>query len=194
VSWALAAGGWLVAAVALLRLRHVLRVLADAEHELRGAITVIGLALERTPRTRYADLLRLQLDRMGAALADLGAAAGGFERTARRPELRAGRLAQLLANLVANAAEHGAGPADVVSTRLPSGVRVEIRNRNRAQDRQRRGAVRARGRGLAIAARAARDIGGSLSVTSVNGQTIASVELPAWEPSDAPAHPSQRAA
>jgi hypothetical protein len=187
VSTALALTGWLVAAVTLLRLRHLVRVVADAEHELRGAITVIGLAVERTPRTRYADLLGLQLGRMRAAVADLQTARVG-RRGGRGggPELRSVRLAQLLANLVANAAEHGVGPAEVATTRLPSGVRVEIRNRNRPPDGRGQGATRGtgRGRGLAIAARAAREIGGSLSVASVNGQTIATVELPAPDAAD----------
>jgi hypothetical protein len=54
VSWwavAFAWGGWAVAVAAVLVLRRRLAVMADAEHELRGAATAIGLALERMART-----------------------------------------------------------------------------------------------------------------------------------------------
>ncbi len=40
-------------------------------------------------------------------------------------------LASALANLVSNAAEHGAGPVDVRGSRASKAVRVEIRNRTR---------------------------------------------------------------
>lgn len=174
MSWLLALAGWAVAAAGFLRLRRQLAVVADAEHELRGAATVIGLAFELMPRTRYTDLVTLQLDRLQAALGDL--AAGHGCRGADPQELQVGRRAQLIGNLLANATEHGAGPIDVTSTRLPSGVRVEIRNRNRADEL--RGVTAGRGRGLAIAARAAREIGGSLQVDSRGGDTVATVELP----------------
>ena len=56
-------------------LRGRLALVADAEHELRGAVAAIGLAAERMGRagaTRaFASLVALQLDRMDAALADL---------------------------------------------------------------------------------------------------------------------------
>jgi hypothetical protein len=178
VSWVLALAGWAAALAAFIRLRRQLAVVADAEHELRGAATVIALAFERMPGSRYADLLQLQLDRLRAALDDLAPWRGGSRADPRA--VRAGRRAQLIGNLLANATEHGAGPVDVMSTRLPSGVRVEIRNRNRGREPRRSAA--GRGRGLAIAARAAREIGGSLRVESRDGETVATIELPEGKP------------
>jgi signal transduction histidine kinase len=164
VSWALAAVcwlGWSVALAALWVLRRRMARVADAEHELRGAATAIGLAPNVTP------LVRLELDRMTVALADLADARGA--RPAAPADLEAGRLAQVLANVIANAAEHGEGPVEV------RGIRLELRNRDRADDQARR---RGRGRGVAIAKRAARELGGSVSVESKNGVTRTVVELP----------------
>jgi two-component system sensor histidine kinase MtrB len=95
----------------------------------------------------------------------------------------AGRLAQVLGNLIANAAEHGAGAVDVRASRPGGAVRIEIRNRNRPRALEDRRAARAsgRGRGLAIAERAARDLGGRLRVETVGGETRAALELPASE-------------
>ena len=62
----------------------------------------------------FSSLVALQLDRVDAALADLGRARGRRGPPAvgaGTPD--AGRLAQVLANLIANAAEHGAGPVEV---------------------------------------------------------------------------------
>ena len=73
--WVLGAGGWGLAVLLLLVVRGRLELVADAEHELRGAAAAIGLAAERMGRvgaTRpFASLVALQLDRMNAALTDL---------------------------------------------------------------------------------------------------------------------------
>jgi len=164
VSWALAGlcwVGWAVALAGLWTLRRRMARVGDAEHELRGAAAAIALAPDVTP------LVRLELDRMTVALADLADARGA--RPAAPADLEAGRLAQVLANVIANAAEHGVGPVEV------RGVRLELRNRDRADDQARR---RGRGRGVAIAKRAARELGGSVSVESKNGVTRTVVELP----------------
>jgi hypothetical protein len=53
VIWLVAAIGWLGWALfvaAALTLRRRMALLADAEHELRGAATAIGLARARPPR------------------------------------------------------------------------------------------------------------------------------------------------
>ncbi|MBD0280610.1 MAG: HAMP domain-containing histidine kinase [Thermoleophilaceae bacterium] len=97
-----------------------------------------------------------------------------------------GRLAQALGNLVANAAEHGAGDLSLRAGRVPGAVRVELRNGNRSDpggapgtQRQRLFAgPRERGHGLAIAAAAARDLGGRLLVRSDGAATVAVLELP----------------
>jgi signal transduction histidine kinase len=167
VSWAACWVGWAFALAAVWTLRRRMARVADAEHELRGAATAIGLAGERDP------LLRLQIDRMAAALADLAEARGA---SAPPPaDLEAGRLAQVLANVIANAAEHGVGPVEVRA------VRLELRNRDRANGGgQRTG----RGRGVVIAKRAARELGGRVSVESENGFTRTVVELPGNEQQD----------
>jgi signal transduction histidine kinase len=62
-------------------------------------------------------------------------------------------------------------------------VRIEIRNRNRPRALEDASAFRAagRGRGLAIAERAARELGGRLRVESREGETRAELELPVRE-------------
>jgi two-component sensor histidine kinase len=198
VSWvaallgATACAGWCVALVLVLSLRRRVALVVDAEHELRGAAAAIGLAAERISRTgataAFSSLVRLQLDRMAAALEDLEAA-----RAVRRPAARAGgapslgdrrmdagRLAQVLGNLIANASEHGVGPVEVQTSHPAGAVRIEIRNRNRPRELGDAGAARpgSRGRGLAIAERAARQLGGHLTVESRGGETRAELELP----------------
>jgi two-component sensor histidine kinase len=185
VSWLalVACAGWALAGFLFVRARRRRALVADAEHELRGAAAAIGLAADRMSRdgstAAFAWLVRLQLDRMSGALADLGAARGS--RGTHEPELEAGRLAQVLGNLIANATEHGVGPVDVRASRGGGRVRVEIRNRERprelAEAAERRAA--GRGRGIAIAERAARELGGSVRVESRDGETRAELDLPA---------------
>ena len=171
--------GWAVAAALVVQRRRRRALVADAEHELRGAAAAIGLAAERMSRegstARFAWLVRLQVDRMNGGLADLMAARGGRGRPLAAPELEAGRLAQVLGNLVANATEHGMGPVDVRASRRAGRARLEIRNRERPQEL----VERSGGRGLGIAARAARELGGALLVESRDGETRAVLDLPA---------------
>jgi two-component sensor histidine kinase len=197
VSWwtalvgAAACAGWGAAFALRVSMRRRLSLAADAEHELRGAAAAIGLAAERVSRTgataAFSSLVRLQLDRMAAGLQDLAAArsAGRAGRTTSLTgaELDAGRLAQVLGNLIANATEHGVGTVDVRASRPGGAVRIEIRNRNRPRALEDVSAGRAagRGRGLAIAERAARELGGRLRVDSTGGETRAELELPAPE-------------
>ncbi|MEA2419971.1 MAG: hypothetical protein QOE60_2177 [Thermoleophilaceae bacterium] len=137
MSWAVCWVGWAFAVAAAWTLRRRMARVADAEHELRGAATAIRLGAEASP------LVLMQLDRMGAALADLAEA-----RAACSPppaELEAGRLAQVLANVVANAAEHGVGPVDVRTRREGGVVRLELSNEDRPGEGGQRAA---RGRGV----------------------------------------------
>jgi signal transduction histidine kinase len=191
-----ACAGWALAAALVLSLRRRLSLVGDAEHELRGAAAAIGLAADRVARTGatigFSSLVRLQLDRMAAGLEDL-AAARAVRRGARATalgdaDMDAGRLAQVLGNLIANATEHGVGSVDVRTSRPAGAVRIEIRNRNRPKALEDASTARAegRGRGLAIAERAARELGGRLSVESRAGETWAELELPASTESAGP--------
>jgi signal transduction histidine kinase len=208
VSWVLAGSGWALVVFGVVVLRARLSLVADAEHELRGAVAAISLAAERMRRagaTRaFASLVALQLDRMDAALVDLGRARelrpgrrgpAGAGPGCSAPRIDAGRLSQVVANLVDNAAEHGVGPVEVRWSATGAGARLEIRNRNAEAAGSAGGAPRdsrsveldelvakrrvRRGRGLGIATRAARDLGGSLRVDSGEEITAAILELPA---------------
>lgn len=154
------------------------------------------------------DGVEFQLDRLCAGLADLDVARGGRRAPAGRapvdlrrfldasvapwrsaadadgsaPALELstdrGRLAQALGNLLANAAEHGLGRAELRTRAIPSGVRLELRNARGPARASRPG----RGRGLAIAERATRELGGSLQVSVEGDQVVAALELPADAP------------
>lgn len=73
-----------------------------------------------------------------------------------------GRVAQALGNLVANAAEHGAGEVEVRGRRVPGGVRVEVRNGLREESAVRVDAER--GRRLPVAMDAAWERGQGLPI------------------------------
>jgi signal transduction histidine kinase len=95
-----------------------------------------------------------------------------------------GELSRVLGNLMANAAEHGAGEIRVNGHTTPGAVRIEIRNPNRERDGAGSRAawpaspVSGRGRGLRIAERAARQLGGRLLVEVGERETVAVLELP----------------
>jgi signal transduction histidine kinase len=189
VSWALVA----VLCVVVVRLRRRLELVAHAEHELRGPLTAFMLGLDAARRGRPVDL-EAEIARAQMALADLSAARRGrraaalpsdldLERLVRSSAsvwgapvdwgangvpIRAdgGRIAQAVGNLLANAVEHGVGEAAVFAERDERGVRVHVTNA-------------LRGQGLKIAAAAATDAGGSLSVERGDGEFRATLELPA---------------
>ncbi len=149
MSWvAIAFGwaGWAVAAAAALALRRQAEVAADAEHELRGAVTALRLALDESANP----LVRLELERLGAVPA-----------SRRAESLRA----RAVGNVIANAVEHGVGTVEVINRDGPLP----------------RAPVAGRGRGLAIAKRAARELGGRVIVESEGGCTRTVVELPGAE-------------
>lgn len=188
---ALALSGWMVVALLLAVVRARFALAADAEHELRGAAAALRLAAEGMERSRggrgFAALVAVQLDRMTAALSDL-------DRSRRRPLAAApaedggrtrdsARLAQVVANLVANAAEHGTGPVEVRWDATGPGARLEIRNRNRPLELDDLTTRRAanRGRGLGIADRAARELGGRVRVDASGDTTVATLDLPAGD-------------
>jgi signal transduction histidine kinase len=203
---------WAAGLGSLVRLRRRLGLVARAEHELRGPATALALASERMRRdpraARHAAVLRAQLDRLDAGLADLEAARTGARPAPRREtaelreiaraslapwevgprEVAFGWLggpaptrvdrrafAKVLGNLIANAAEHGAGEIRVRGRTTPTAVRIEIRNPNRRLV----GTPSAgRGQGLRIAERAARELGGRVLVDPGGAETVAVLELP----------------
>lgn len=135
-----------------LEARRRLRLVARAEHELRGALTGLALADAQTDlaraRTGLADLSAarrgrrarpqadaVRLDRLlwqAATRADLAARRrGGAVRLEWRggdARVRAdyGRLAQAVGNLLDNAIEHGGGHVWVVGERTRTGFRVVV--------------------------------------------------------------------
>lgn len=175
---------------------------ARAEHELRGAATALALvceALQRDPAVRHhGAAIRAQLDRLRAGLADLEAARTG-ESVAPVPEpvelssltraavefawvgrpvparLDRGRFAQVLGNMLANAAEHGEGHVRVIGRTHDGRVSVEVRN---AVDAPPAKPTPGRGRGLEIASTAAEELGGHLSFEIVGDSAVATLNLP----------------
>ena len=171
-----------------------LRLIAEAEHELRGPLQAIALsapdycapdvdrirmALEdlsaaRTGRRAAPAAEDVRLDRLvwrAATASDVAArrVGGGvhFDWSAGPITVTAnrGRLSQALGNLLANAVEHGGGHVSVVGRRTTRGVRVEVRDSGR-------------GHGLAITAKAVRDSGGRLTAARAGSGTAVAIELP----------------
>lgn len=89
------------------------------------------------------------------------------------------RIASIVGNLIDNALEHGGPTVEVRGGRAESGaVCVEVADSGPSAGPARQGAPGARGRGLAIAARAARESGGRVSLRQSADGTVASLELP----------------
>jgi signal transduction histidine kinase len=204
----LALGALVLTTTRVAVLARRLRRIEWAEHELRAPVTALALACERwgrgPGRDERVEVVEAQLERLRAGLFDLGRARGAEPRAepgspvdlsrftwaaagawrepapprAGGPVVRAdrGRLAQVVGNLVDNAAEHGGGELEVTARRTPTGTRLELRNPPGSPSPRRAGY--GRGRGLAIAKRAARDLGGGLDVRSEDDAVVASLDLP----------------
>lgn len=201
-----ALAGWMLAAalaVAWLRLRRRLELVAVAEHELRGPVTAIGLAataLRREPGgLRRALAFESELERMRAGLDDLAAARAGRRGSVRPVALP---LERVLRGATAAWRPAGrpmrfrweAGPAIVRADRrrlaqafsnlLANAVehgtgRVEVRgSRTGERVRVEISDEGPRGRGLGIAARAVEEAGGVLEVERAPDGTTVAVELP----------------
>src|SRR4051812_24454008 len=125
--------GWMLAVVAIVRCaasRRRLTLVARAEHELRGPLTTLLLALPREAR------LETEIARVRLGLADLAAARCGRRAPAlvESFEVEPGvavladpaRVAQALGNLVANAREHGAEPVAIETRRRGNRVAIEV--------------------------------------------------------------------
>lgn len=159
-----------------------------------AALSLACEALRRNPGTpNPAEIIAVQLDRLRAGLADLAAAREGCSpppepepvevsalvRAASQAwgqasfEWEGGpitsaidrrRLAKVLGNVLANAAEHGSGDVRVTGRAQDGRVRLQVRNR---------------GRGLDIASRAAEELGGRLEFEIVDDTAVATLDLPA---------------
>jgi signal transduction histidine kinase len=197
---------------ALGRLRRRLGLVARAEHELRGPATALALACERMRRdpraARHAAVLRAQLDRLGAGLADLEAARTGVgiaPRTepAELREIARASLApwELGARKVAFGWLGGPAPSRVdrgafakalgnlIANAAEHGEgEIKVRGRTtptavriEIRNRNRKlvdGRSVGRGQGLRIAERAARQLGGRVLVDPGGAETVAVLELP----------------
>lgn len=187
----------LACAARILRDRRRMLLVARAEHELRGPLTVIALGAERDPR------MRAEVERARAALGDLAAARSG---RVPKPQLEIVRLDRLVWRAVAGwdlAARRAGGGgirldwrAGPVSVRADRGRLAQALGNLlanavehgggsvRVSARRTRGGVRieicdsGRGHGVGIATRAIHEAGGSLSAARVDGGTSVVLDLP----------------
>jgi signal transduction histidine kinase len=195
MSAVLAVFGWMVALGLLAAMRRRLDLVARAEHELRGPVTVLGLAAERLG-PREAAMLDVELLRLRSGLADLRAARRGRRASARptivRLETAARGAVALGARGRSSVVDWRAGPTPIRADpgRLAqalgnlvanaaehgegpvelSGRRTPSGVRVEVRNRKRRG--------LAIAADAARDAGGDLRFEEGRDSARAVLELP----------------
>jgi signal transduction histidine kinase len=182
-----------------------LRLVAEAEHELRGPLQAIALALGSDP------LLQPDIERARVALTDLAAARGGRRAAVGDEVVRLDRLvwrAATASDLAARRAGGGvhldwsAGPvtiranqgrlAQAIGNLLANAVEhggAQIRVSGRKTKRGIRVEVRdsGRGHGLTIAAKAIREAGGTLTAARAGSGTAVAIELPIAEVADAPA-------
>jgi nitrogen fixation/metabolism regulation signal transduction histidine kinase len=197
---------------AVARLRRRLGLVARAEHELRGPATALALACERMRRdpraARHAAVLRAQLDRLGAGLADLEAARTGVQLPPRTEpaELREIARASLapwevgprriafgwLGGPAPSRVDRGAfakALGNLIANAAEHGEgEIKVRGRTtptavrieiRNRNRKLAGAAPVdRGQGLRIAERAARQLGGRVLVDPGGAETVAVLELP----------------
>ena len=155
------------------RMRAGLEDLDAARQGTRAPVSRTLLPLERALRTAAAGW-RPVAGGQGRRVSLRWEAGTAAVRADRR------RLAQVLGNLLANAVEHGTGVVRLRGRRRGSKVVIEV-----LDDGPRAVPVAAnpdRGRGLDIAARAAEEAGGRVTVTRTAEGTTAAVELPVAEP------------
>ena len=171
-------------------------LVAQAEHELRGAAAALALAcdaLRRDPVTGpHAAMIDAQLDRLRAGLEDLEAARGGDGPAGGREPVEVAALARAAARPWATSFEWEGGPApanldrrrfakalgNVLANAAEHGS-GDIQVTGRAHEGGVRLQVRNRGRGLTIASEAAEELGGSLSFEIVDDTAVATLDLPA---------------
>ncbi len=198
----LAVCGWGVALALLVAMRRRSELVARAEHELRGPVTVIGLASARL-RPHEAAALDVELHRLRSGLADLASARRGRRSPVRPVPVRldaavAGWRDSLRARGRRATVDWQAGPTPIRADpgRLAQALGnlvanaaehgdgpVELRGRRSARGVRVEVSNRPkRGLGLAIATDAARDNGGELSFEADSERTVAAIDLPLDEP------------
>jgi signal transduction histidine kinase len=207
VSAALAVSGWLLVLVLLITMRRRLELVARAEHELRGPVTVIALAATRLGPGEAA-ALDVELHRLRSGLDDLAAARRGRRSPVRPEPVRldaavAGWRDSLRTRGRRVTVDWQAGPTPIRADprRLAQALGnlvtnaaeygdgpVELRGRRsgrgvRVEVRNRPG----RGRGLSIATEAVRDSGGELSLEGSEEGVVAALELPLGDAEPPPA-------
>jgi signal transduction histidine kinase len=186
--WAAVVGWALVVCLALqaARLTHRLNLVAEADHELRGPVSALTLAVESLGRrpdlSRRAQALDTHLDRLRIGLADLAAARSGRRAAPRRADVPLEGLLRAAAEAWQPAARHSGGEirvdwraGDVAAQadrrRLSQAIGNVLANavehttsRHGAGERSagEQAPARDRGRGLGIAAAALRHAHGSL--------------------------------
>jgi signal transduction histidine kinase len=199
MSAVVALSGWALALALFVALQRRLELVARAEHELRGPVTVLGLAAERLG-PRDAAMLDVELHRLRSGLADLAAARRGRRASARPAHVGLetaargalalgvrGRRAVVdwragptpiradpgrLAQALGNLVANAAehGEGPVELSGRRTPSGVRVEVRNRKR------------RGLAIAADAARDSGGELRFEEGHDSARAVLELPVDPP------------
>jgi signal transduction histidine kinase len=184
-------------AARIIRDKRRMLLVARAEHELRGPLTVIALGAGADPR------IQAEIERARTALGDLAAARGGGYVAGRRELVRLDRLVWRAVagwDLAARRAggrgielDWRAGPVEVradrgrlaqafgnvLSNAVEHGggsIRVVARRHGRGVRIEIRDS--GRGHGMGIATRAIRDAGGSVSAARAESGTAVTVELP----------------
>ncbi len=168
VALGLTLAGWFAAAW---RMRRRLALLADAEHELRGPLTALGLLADGLRRDGEDDLaaaIEVQVGRARAALDDLSGPSGAVTWAAGGDQVY-----RALGNLVQNAVQHGDGDVVLRAERSSDRLRLVVENETPSTAGRRRG-----GRGLRIARQAAERAGGELVVSQQRGTRSSVLELP----------------
>jgi signal transduction histidine kinase len=187
----------LLFAARIARERRRMKLIARAEHELRGPLAAIALGAGSDPRVRE------EIERARIALADLTAARHGRIAAARPELVRLDRLAwravagwDLAARRAGGAGvqlDWRAGPVSVRADRGRLAQAIGNLLANAVEHgggsvcvvgRRTRGGVRieirdsGRGHGFGIAARAVREAGGSLTAARAGTGTAVTVDLP----------------
>ena len=186
---------------------HRMRLIAEAEHELRGPLQLIALTAEANARrgpvdTRALAQLTVEVERARIALADLSAARSGRRSIAAEEPVRLDRLvwrAATASDLAARRAGGGVhldwsvGPIMVHANRgrLAQALGNLLANaiehgggQVRVVGRRTRAGIRVevrdsgRGHGLKIATKAVRDSGGTLTAARAGSGTAVAIELP----------------